>query len=93
METSWRHKGNKIYERPMSKSFLEQAARGHKKWRHSGCVSVNSSLFVTKNLCVLGFYYKKFKHGKAVPQEDEIQYLKQLLLAQKKNRFLRISCI
>ncbi len=26
--------------------------------------------------------YKKFKHGKEVPQEDEIQYLKQQLLTQ-----------
>jgi hypothetical protein len=26
--------------------------------------------------------YKKFKHGKEVSQEDEIQYLKQHLLAQ-----------
>jgi hypothetical protein len=26
--------------------------------------------------------YKKFKHGKEVPQEAEIQYLKQHLLAQ-----------
>jgi hypothetical protein len=26
--------------------------------------------------------YKKFKHDKEVPQEDEIQYLKQHLLAQ-----------
>jgi hypothetical protein len=86
MGTSSRHKGNKIYERPMSKSCVEQAARGHTKWRHSGCVSVNSSLFVTKNLCVLGLYYKNFKHGKAVPQEAEIQYLKQLLLAQKSKK-------
>jgi hypothetical protein len=26
--------------------------------------------------------YEKFKHGKEVPQEAEIQYLKQHLLAQ-----------
>jgi hypothetical protein len=46
METSTRHKGNKIYERTMSKCCFEQAARDLKKRRDSGCGSVKSSLFV-----------------------------------------------